>query len=233
MTNPPFIPFGQAHLLALGLILFALALLPWLAHKFLPAYGRRIGLAIAVLLFLNEVVIFLLDIFVFDLRVALSLPLQLCSMAALLTAWMLWRQSYAAYEVAWFWGIGGSLVAILTPDLSVGFPHHVFFHFFIGHGMIMLGVMHATFACGFRPVLRSVGKAILASIMAMLAVGLINHMLGTNYMYLCTKPAQATLMDHMGPWPWYLGSLVVAGSFVYLLCYLPFVFIRKRSSTVC
>jgi len=117
---------------------------------------------------------------------------------------------------------------MLTPDLSVGFPHPRFFHFFLGHGLIMLGVLYATIVWQFRPVLRSAGKAVFASIVLMASVGLLNYLLGTNYMYLCAKPAQDTLMDAMGAWPWYLLTLILAGSAVYMLCLLPFILLRKR-----
>lgn len=230
MTNelPPFVPFGQSHIMMLLVVLIAVVIIPWATRRLSQSTGRGIALVIAAVLFLNEVVVSLLDMYVYQLSLAESLPLQLCAVAALLTAWMLWRRSYAAYEIVYFWGIGGSIAAMLTPDLSVGFPHPRFFHFFLGHGLIMLGVMHATFAWQFRPGLRSVGKAIMASIVLMLVIGLLNELLGTNYMYLCAKPAQNTLMDAMGVWPWYLLTLIVAGSAVYLLCLVPFLLLRKR-----
>ncbi len=230
MTNelPPFVPFGQSHIIMMLVVLIAVVVIPWTMRRLGQSTGRGIALLIAAVLFLNEVVVSLLDMYVYQLSLAESLPLQLCAVAALLTSWMLWRRSYAAYEIVYFWGIGGSIAAMLTPDLSVGFPHPRFFHFFLGHGLIMLGVMHATFAWQFRPGLRSVGKAIMASIVLMLVIGLLNELLGTNYMYLCAKPAQNTLMDAMGVWPWYLLTLIVAGSAVYLLCLVPFLLLRKR-----
>jgi hypothetical integral membrane protein (TIGR02206 family) len=225
---PPFLPFGHAHLLAMfGVVVLAI-LLPMMTQTLGPRMNRVFALLIASVLVLNEVVFFCLDLLVYKLPLVASLPLQLCDIAALLTAWMLWRQSYRAFEIAWFWGVGGSMVAMLTPDLSIGYPHPLFIHFFIGHGIIMLGLVHASVAYAYRPVLRSVGKAIIASIILMLIVGSFNRLLDMNYMYLCAKPAQQTLMDYMGPWPWYLGSLVLAGSVVYMACYLPFVLVQVR-----
>ncbi|HCN77884.1 MAG TPA: hypothetical protein DIT13_11910, partial [Verrucomicrobiales bacterium] len=52
--------------------------------------------------------------------------------------------------------------------------------------------------------------------------GLINTALGTNYAFLCRKPEQASLMDHLGPWPWYIGSLVLLAFVLYSLLHLPF-----------
>ena len=230
MTNdlPPFIPFGQAHIVMMLIVLSAVLVVPWTMRGLDQNTGRRIAVLIAAVLFFNEIAVSLLDMYVYQLSLAESLPLQLCAVAALLTAWMLWRRSYAAYEIAYFWGVGGSVAAMLTPDLSVGFPHPLFFHFFLGHGLIMLGVLFATFVWQFRPSWRSAVKAIIVSIALMLVIGLLNYLLGTNYMYLCVKPAQNTLMDAMGAWPWYLLTLVVAGSAVYMLCLIPFLLQRKH-----
>ena len=35
-------------------------------------------------------------------------------------------------------------------------------------------------------------------------VGALNAVAGTNYMYLAHKPKNASVLDAMGPWPWYL-----------------------------
>jgi hypothetical integral membrane protein (TIGR02206 family) len=234
MTNglPLFIPFGQAHIVTFLLVMITVVLVPWLLRRLEPQTGRNIARVIAVVLVVNEIMVTALDMSVGKLSLAESLPLQLCAVSALLTAWMLWQRSYRGFEIVYFWGMGGSIAAMLTPDLSVGFPRPGFIHFFAGHGLIMLGVLHASFAWQFRPTLYSVGKAIIASIGLMLIIGSLNYLLGTNYMYLCAKPAGDTLMDAMGPWPWYLVSLVIAGSAVYVLCYLPFLLLRKRQIPV-
>jgi hypothetical integral membrane protein (TIGR02206 family) len=142
---------------------------------------------------------------------------------------MLWRKSYGSYEVALFWGIGGSIPALLTPDLTVGFPHPSFLHFFAGHGLVMLGVLYATFVFGFRPRVRSVFKAISASLLLVVIMAPVNLVLETNYMYLYQKPVQSTLMDYFGPWPWYILSLILIGVMVYIVIYLPFHFLEKRN----
>jgi uncharacterized membrane protein YwaF len=37
-------------------------------------------------------------------------------------------------------------------------------------------------------------------------VGLADILTGGNYMYLRSKPAHSSLLNLMGPWPWYLAS---------------------------
>jgi uncharacterized membrane protein YwaF len=46
----------------------------------------------------------------------------------------------------------------------------------------------------------------------------VNARFGTNYMYLRAKPEAPTLLDLLGPWPWYvLGGEIVAVCLLWLL----------------
>jgi uncharacterized membrane protein YwaF len=59
---------------------------------------------------------------------------------------------------------------------------------------------------------------------------LLNKLLSTNYGFLCHKPEQASLMDSLGPWPWYIGSMILLCMTLYSLLYLPFFIANKRPS---
>ena len=71
---------------------------------------------------------------------------------------------------------------------------------------------------------------LLANVFAALLIPL-NGALGTNYMFVSHKPDTPSLLDVMGPWPWYIlvGSLV--GLVAMALCYLPF-FVIDHSGRV-
>ena len=162
---------------------------------------------------------------VYGLPLQLHLPLHLCGMSVTLGAFMLWFRSYRLYEVLYFWGIGGPLVALLTPDVEQAFPHPVFLLFFLSHGLALLAVMFATLVMGFRPRLRSLLTAMAVTAAYALLIYPVNLLLGSNYLFLLAKPAQPSPLDWFGPWPWYLPGLVgmVAGALVML--YLPFAVI--------
>jgi uncharacterized membrane protein YwaF len=40
-------------------------------------------------------------------------------------------------------------------------------------------------------------------------VGIVNQALGTNFLYLCRKPIEPTLLDAFGPWPVYLVTVAL------------------------
>jgi hypothetical integral membrane protein (TIGR02206 family) len=226
-TYDPFVPFGSAHVITLGVIVFLVFAVPIALKSINDSRRLAIARVLAVFLVLSESGKPLVSVLIYQNSINISLPLHMCGVAAFLTAWMLWRQSYKSYEVVYFWGVGGGIPAMLTPDLLAGFPHPTFFYFFISHGLVLLGVMYATFVFSFRPTLTSVRKAIIATIGLMAVIYPINLLLKSNYMYLLAKPEQLTLMEFMGSWPWYILTLTVIGIVVYLICYLPFVFINS------
>ncbi len=158
------------------------------------------------------------------------LPLHLCRIGSYICALMLVVQSYRIFEVAYFWGIGGSLAAMLTPDLVFDFPHPIFLGFFFGHALVFGSVLFVMGAYEFRPQLRSIGFAAIVTAIYMGVVAFINIALDTNYLYLSHKPETATLYDYLGPWPWYIGSVWLIGIAVSFILYLPFAWRPSRGA---
>src|SRR5205807_10443951 len=79
------------------------------------------------------------------------LPLQLCDWGMVVVIVALWTGNQRWFEVAYFWGIGGTLQAVLTPNLAFGFPDFRFFCFFISHSGIIIGVIFLMRTRGYRP----------------------------------------------------------------------------------
>lgn len=231
VIEKPFTSFGFAHAVS-AIIALCLAFgLPLLIAKTASARQQDrfrlilTGIVLAQLL-LNP----WMRVAVYGEPLHLNLPLHLCHASLMLGAITLLFRSYLAYEVAYFWALGGAIPAILMPDVAFSFPHPLFLLFFIGHGLELACVAFATFVFGFRPRLISVGKAIAATAAFAALIVPINYALDANYLYLRHKPAQPSIIDLLGPWPWYV--LALAGLVVMLafLCYLPFALQKHLSS---
>lgn len=227
---PQFGLFDTAHVLTLAVILGAcFAVRPIARISVQAGWDRRLANTIAAAFVLSEIIKFWVFIAVFDFPVAQKLPLDLCRMNALLSALMLIRRNYAVFEVTYFWTFAGSVAALLTPDLQQGFPHPFYLLFFFSHGLVVIAALFAIFAWNFAPRLRSVGKALLATALYAGAIMPLNYWLDANYLYLRAKPARASLLDFLGPWPWYLLGLAGLCVVICLLCYVPFAWRATRS----
>jgi hypothetical integral membrane protein (TIGR02206 family) len=135
-----------------------------------------------------------------------TLPLQLTdavSATAVIALWTRWR---LAVELLYFWALSASLQAILTPDLGQSFPSVYYFTYFVYHIGAVVAALMLVLGCGLYPrrlaYLRVFGATLVWAAIA--AVGdLLTH---GNYMYLRAKPIHNSLLNIMGPWPWYIAS---------------------------
>jgi len=209
------------HLAALGIIAslgvaiaWASAVLPPVARKWL---GRFIGL-----LLLGYAAVFYAQQWIgHSLSWQYSLPLELCSLVLIACILcMFWPHPFTA-EIAYFWGLGGVLHAIATPDLGWSFPSWEFILFFWGHGATVLAIVYLIASGSFKPGRASILRMMLALNLYGAAVGAIDTVTGWNYGYLCRKPSMPSLLDYLGPWPWYLLSLELIAFVSFFLLDLP------------
>ncbi|MFP4494845.1 MAG: TIGR02206 family membrane protein [Halochromatium sp.] len=227
MSNGFFL-FSGSHLAAIGLILAASVLLPIAVRSLTPQLARPIGALLALVLVSQELVQLLLLLQHYG-PTAQMLPLHLCSLAVWVTAWVLITANPRVFEVVYFWALGGTTQALVTPDLGPGFPSAEFVLFFLGHGLVLVGVTYALIVYRLRPVPASLIRVPAITLgVAALAFG-VNLALGTNFMYLMEKPAGTSLLDWFGPWPWYWLALLAIGALIFILLYAPF-FIADRLS---
>jgi hypothetical integral membrane protein (TIGR02206 family) len=118
--------------------------------------------------------------------------------------------------------LGGTSLALLTPELSNGFPHFDYYFYFFCHGMVIVGIVFATWVFHYRPTVASIWRAFLATAVCAAAIAPVNWLLGTNFLYLCGKPHNATLFNYLGPWPWYVLSLGPVVLVIFVICYSPY-----------
>jgi hypothetical integral membrane protein (TIGR02206 family) len=113
-------------------------------------------------------------------------------------------------------------MAILTPNLWEPFPSFGTVQFFVAHGLIVAGALFLAWSKLARPRRWSVGRAMLGVNLFAACVGIFDAVYKTDYMYLRAKPQNASMLDFLGPWPWYIVAAEGVALVIFLLLYLPF-----------
>ena len=155
------------------------------------------------------------------------LPLELCDVTLFLTIAALLTLSPAVFDLAYYWALAGTSMALLTPDLWEHFPSLSTVQFFFAHGLVVAGVLYLAWSGLARPRPGSVVRALLALNILAAFDALFDWLFKTNYMYLAAKPQNASLLNFLGPWPVYVLSSEGVALVLFLLLYLPF---RPRRS---
>ncbi len=227
-----FEAFGPDHLAALGLTLLLAA---WLIRRARrdPAGTRGQDRALAIFLLAIYPAHLLIGWRLDSLSKDDLLPCQLCDVAALSGALALWFRNQRAAELVWFWGLAGTLNGLFTPALDEPFPSTRFLLFFALHGGVVVTALYVVIGLRLRPMPGAVWRAFGWSQVYIAGAGALNFALGSNYGFLRSKPAQASLLDALGPWPWYILGLEAVGLVIYFLLYLPFLCRRAPAGAGC
>lgn len=226
----PFEFYSASHWWALILIAAACVLTLGFRRRLAePRTANIVRHALAAILLLFDIALHVWYFTAGRWDPAVTLPLQLCSLTLILSFLMLWTKSCRLFEFNYFAGIGGALQALLTPAAILsGFPHFTFFYFFVAHGGIIVASLFMIAAYGYRPRRSAIWRTLLYLNLVLIPVGLINAITGGNYMFIARKPADPSLLDLLGPWPWYVLSMEAAALFIFILLYLPFARLPRR-----
>jgi hypothetical integral membrane protein (TIGR02206 family) len=203
--------------------------LPWYSRKYLSEnHQRLIGGVLGFFVGINYLVWVGLELLAGTFDIKLHLPFQLCRVANMLLPLVMFYKNQRVFDIVYFWGLSGVFQGLITPDITHDFPHFHFFRFWVGHNGMVIAIIYATVVYKMRPTLDSLKMAFIALNLFLFLSAVVNIILDANYFWICWKPPMASLLDFMGPWPWY----IVAGELValihFILAYLPFYIIDKR-----
>jgi len=217
--------FGQAHLVVIFLTLF-IPIGLGIAVRITGSLrvDRAVAICLALLLVANYFgyAFYLWQRELFAWRQAL--PFQLCDWAMVTVIVALFTERRSWIELSYFWGIGGTFQAILTPNLQAGFPDIRFISFFVGHCGIVAGVIYLMIVRRFRPTLGSVWRTLAWSQLYLVATLLVDYLTGVNYGFLLHKPQAASILDYLSNTRWlYIVELEGLALLFFALLYLFFV----------
>ena len=219
-----FRPFGLAHLA----VIFLTIALPFVLAAFVrksrwPRCEQIIGRLLALSLAVNYLGYEIYLAMTTGLSWEKALPFQLCdwAMIAILVALLTGRERWL--EVAYFWGIGGTLQAILTPDLKYAFPDIRFLTFFIAHSGIVVAIAFMMIIKKFRPHWISIVRTFAWSELYFALAITVDLLTGENYGYLRHKPAAASLLDALSDTRLvYILQMHLLALIFFFVLYLPF-----------
>jgi len=132
-----------------------------------------------------------------------SIPLQFCRIAALITPFALLTTRPLPRALLYFWGLGLSSQALLTPVYREGFAHFAFWAFWLGHLQIVGSAVYDLSVRGYRPTTRDYLAATVLGLAYVALVVPINAAWGFNFGFLGrTESGTKTFASFVPPWPW-------------------------------
>lgn len=153
------------------------------------------------------------------------LPLHLCDVAAIVAGFALLTRHPTLCALTYFWGLAATIQALLTPNVSMGFPHLPYLMFFTHHFAIVGAALFLPIVDGWkpkRPHFRAVLEVYLWSLGYLAVAMSVNRWLGTNFGFASRPPENPSLIDYLGPWPWYLVGMQALAIVFFQALTLPF-----------
>jgi hypothetical integral membrane protein (TIGR02206 family) len=221
---PQFQPYGLPHLT----VIFLTVALPFVLAGVVRRI-RSLGIERAIVGALSALLIFNYVAYLIFIRshgvVAWQqmLPLQLCDWGMVVVIVAMWTGNQRWFEVAYFWGIGGTLQAVLTPNLRFGFPDLRFFSFFTSHSGIIIGVVFLMLTRGYRPYPMSIIRTFLWSEFYFVVTLIADEVTGFNYGFLLHKPEAFSILSFLSDSrPLYLLEMHGVALLFFVGLYAPF-----------
>ena len=222
--------FGAEHKLYILFMTLSWILVPYICSKYLNNQSKR---SVAVLL-----VIFIIGIEIIDdiyrfldssvgWDITKDLPFHMCGFSVFATSWALLSRRQIVFELCYFWGLGGALQAIITPDTSGLYGPFYVFTFMASHGLIILNVFYLIVV--YKMVLSrgALLRSVVITNVMLIGVLFINWILDANYFYLFYPPDVSNPLILTGVQPYYFLNMEIVAILVLYIISLPMNFYRS------
>jgi hypothetical integral membrane protein (TIGR02206 family) len=217
---------SASHVLTVLLSLVSIALLPKYFRKSSPRAKSLFRYSIIFLLLVNQLMDFYREGLMSN-NWKEGLPLHLCDFSTIAVILYFITKNREFFVFAFFFGIAGGGMSILTPDTVYGFPYIGYIQSQIGHTMILMGVSYAIIIDNQRPYMLDILKALAYATILLLFTYFVNYLLGTNYWFLVEKPVGDNIMSLMRSEPFHIFDLYLVAIVLCYLMYLPYYFKDK------
>lgn len=159
-----------------------------------------------------------------------ALPLHICDITSLAAPLVLLTRVRLLRTVLYFWGLGLSIQALITPIIEEGPLYVAFWLFWLTHGAIIGTAVYDIVAWRYRPTFRDAAIAIAAVTVWLGVVLAVDLTLPANYGYVGnTTPDRPTVIDQLGPWPLRVFKMYAAVLLLFLAMWFPWSLVRGRA----
>ena len=136
----------------------------------------------------------------------------------------------SCFELAYFWGLSGTVQALITPAGDTSTIWRIL-AFFVIHSVIPAGVLWLMFEFKMRPQRGAFLRVVLWSEVYLLAALFVNRAADANYGFLTHRPPTRSLLDFFSDTPWlYVLQINLTGLLFFLALDLPWQFVRRRDA---
>jgi hypothetical integral membrane protein (TIGR02206 family) len=171
--------FGPIHLAILGSIPLLAAILAGIHRRF-PRGSKSLRIWLALVLLLNSILLYGYMAMRGWLKFPDSLPLELCDATLCLTLFALLTLNKMIFELAYYFALAGTSMALLTPDLSEPFPSFSTSEFFITHGLVVVSLLYLVWSRELRLQTGSILRAMIGVNIFAAVVGTFDLIFKTN-----------------------------------------------------
>jgi len=227
----PFIRFSPSHLAIILLSLFLFIYIPYRINKNPePPWVDMLCKSLGCLLILNEIGWVFYKLSLGHTYWAEFMPFELCTINAyILGILLIFRPSYVIFEVVYFWAMAGTVQGIITPRLFGGFPHYLFFEYFITHTGIVLATLILIFRYNWKVTWLSVFRSFFwLQVLALINL-VFDFTFNVNYMFMRELPKVTSVLDYFGEWPWYILICEIFALASFLFYLVPFLWLQKSN----
>jgi hypothetical integral membrane protein (TIGR02206 family) len=196
--------FSPAHLAALAVMVLATGGSVRAARRHPGGWIAPFERSLALLILAGWAGEYVADAVLGTWSLEYTLPLQLTDAVSAAAILALWTRRAVLAELTYLWAFTASLQAVITPDLTQSFPSVFYFTYFIYHVGVIIAGAFLVFGLRKYPRPGAVRRVYAATLVFAALAGVADLLTGGNYMYLRAKPAHASLLSVLSPWPWYI-----------------------------
>jgi len=145
-----------------------------------------------------------------------TLPIEISYLTSFAIPVFLFKPSRKLQSWIFYIGIWSAAAAFLNTIMMGEEPWHMLLRYYGHHGILLyFGI--SIYISGYRPTLKDYYNTAIIMLLIIFIIGLINKIIGSNYMFTRFKPTGMNLTLLMADWPYYFIIIVSIG---LVFCYL-------------